>query len=39
MTNLLTNLKAGLLSTLASLIVATMFIAAATGPAMTSTIA
>jgi hypothetical protein len=39
MTNIFTNLKAGLISTLASLVVATMFIAAATGPALTSTIA
>jgi hypothetical protein len=39
MTAMFTNLKAGLLSTLASLVVATVFIAAATGPALTSTIA
>ncbi len=39
MTNRIANLKAGLLSTLAALVTATLFIAAATGPALTSTIA
>lgn len=33
------NLKAGLISTLAAFVVATMFIAAAAGPAVTATIA
>lgn len=39
MTNIFSNLKANLLSALASIAVAGMFIAAAAGPAMTSTIA
>jgi hypothetical protein len=39
MTTKLNNLKAGLLSVLASVVVATMFVAAATGPALTSTVA
>lgn len=39
MPHLLANLKAGLIATLATLIASTLFIAAATGPAMTATMA
>jgi hypothetical protein len=39
MTAIFTNLRAGLLSAIASLVVATVFVAAAAGPAFTAPIA